>query len=84
MKRKSTARVYHYTAVFAPAEEGGFTVTVPALPGCVSEGDTFEEAQENIREALELYLEGVPETNRGPKPSRGLPVVAPIEVRVSS
>ena len=38
-------------------EEGGFTIYVPSLPGCVSEGDTKEEAIENIREAIELYLE---------------------------
>jgi len=44
-------------AVFEPAEEGGFTVYVPSLPGCISEGDTFEEAVENIKEAVELYLE---------------------------
>ena len=44
-------------AVFEPAEEGGFTVYVPLLPGCVSEGDTFEEAVANIIEAVELYLE---------------------------
>ena len=44
-------------AVFESAEEGGFTVYVPLLPGCISEGDTFEEAVENIREAVELYLE---------------------------
>ncbi len=44
-------------AVFEPAEEGGFTVYVPLLPGCISEGDTFEEAVENIKEAVELYLE---------------------------
>jgi len=38
-------------------EEGGFTIFVPSLLGCVSEGDTKEEAIENIREAIELYLE---------------------------
>lgn len=42
-----------------PAEEGGYTVYVPALPGCISEGDTREEALENIKEALALYLEPV-------------------------
>ncbi len=42
-----------------PSEEGGFTVYVPALPGCVSEGETEEEAMKNIREAVELYLEQV-------------------------
>jgi len=38
--------------VFEPAEEGGFTVYVPSLPGCISEGETFEKAVENIIEAL--------------------------------
>ena len=41
------------------SEEGGYTVTVPALPGCISEGDSREEALRNIREAIELYLEPV-------------------------
>lgn len=42
-----------------PSDEGGYTVFVPALPGCISEGDTKEEALKNIREAIELYLEPV-------------------------
>ncbi|MFQ5872994.1 MAG: type II toxin-antitoxin system HicB family antitoxin [Dehalococcoidia bacterium] len=43
--------------VLEPSEEGGYTVYVPSLPGCVSEGDTREQALANIREAIELYLE---------------------------
>ena len=42
--------------VLEPSEEGGLTVTVLALPGCISEGDTREEALANIRAAIELYL----------------------------
>ncbi len=42
-----------------PSEEGGYTAIVPSLPGCISEGDTKEEALKNIREAIELYLEPV-------------------------
>ena len=45
--------------VLDPSEEGGYTVYVPSLPGCISEGDTREEALANIREAVELYLEPV-------------------------
>lgn len=43
--------------VFEPSDDGGYTAYVPSLPGCISEGDTLEEARENIREAIELYLE---------------------------
>lgn len=58
MAKPVKRRVYRYTAVFEPDQEnGGFTVTVPALPGCISEGETFEQAVENIKEAAALYLE---------------------------
>lgn len=45
--------------VLEPSADGGFTATVPALPGCISEGDTREQALENIQEAIALYLEPV-------------------------
>jgi predicted RNase H-like HicB family nuclease len=47
----------HLKVVFEPSDEAGYTVYVPALPGCISEGDTLDEARENIREAIALYLE---------------------------
>ncbi len=43
--------------VLEEQEEGGYTVFVPALPGCISEGDTLEEAVKNIKEAIMLYLD---------------------------
>ena len=45
--------------ILESSSEGGYTVTVPSLPGCISEGDTKEEAINNIKEAIELYLEPV-------------------------
>jgi len=45
--------------ILEPSDEGGFTVYVPSLPGCISEGKTKEDALKNIREAIELYLEPV-------------------------
>jgi predicted RNase H-like HicB family nuclease len=45
--------------ILEPSEEGGYTVYVPSLPGCISEGDTVEECLVNIREAIDLYLEPV-------------------------
>jgi predicted RNase H-like HicB family nuclease len=45
--------------VIEPSDEGGYTATVPVLPGCISEGDTREEALANIQEAIRLYLEPI-------------------------
>ena len=45
--------------VLEPSEEGGYTAYVPSLPGCLSEGDTLDEAMTNIREAIDLYLDTV-------------------------
>lgn len=45
--------------VLEPSDEGGFTAIVPALPGCISEGDTREDALANVQEAIQLYLEPV-------------------------
>lgn len=54
--------MFKYTAVFEPEKIGGYSVAIPALPGCVSQGETFEEALENIKEAAELYLEDLKES----------------------
>ena len=43
------------------SDEGEYTVSVPALPGCISEGDNIDEALANIKEAIELYLEPIEE-----------------------
>jgi len=45
--------------VLEPSEEGGYTAIVPALPGCLSEGETREEALANVQEAIALYLEPI-------------------------
>ncbi len=50
-----------YTVVIDPDPDGGFTVTVPAIPAVVAEGDTEEEALANVREAIELALEVISE-----------------------
>jgi predicted RNase H-like HicB family nuclease len=50
-----------FQVVVGPSDEGGYTVYVPALPGCISEGETEQEALDNIQEAIELYLEPVEE-----------------------
>ena len=50
-----------YRVVMEPQPDGGYTVYVPALPGCISEGDDRDEALANIREAIALYRESLEE-----------------------
>ncbi|OGK09238.1 antitoxin HicB [Candidatus Roizmanbacteria bacterium RIFCSPHIGHO2_01_FULL_35_10] len=59
MKKTKSKKILKYDVVFEEAEEGGYTVYVPALPGCISEGDTFEKAKKNIKDAITLYLESI-------------------------
>jgi len=74
----------NYTVLFEPAEEGGYVVTCPALPGMVTEGDTLEEARANAIEAIEGYLESLiadglpipPDRERFPEPIRQKVTVA--------
>jgi len=49
--------ILKYDVVFEEQSVGGYTAIVPSLPGCISEGDTFEEAKTNIEDAIKLYLE---------------------------
>jgi len=48
-----------FKVVLEESDEGGYTAYAPSLPGCISEGNTKEEALKNIHEAIELYLEPV-------------------------
>jgi len=48
-----------FKVILEESDEGGYTVYVPSLPGCISEGETKEKALKNIQEAIELYLEPV-------------------------
>ncbi len=61
MRKKETIRYeeYTYTAVFEPTEDGGFVVSVPTLAGCITQGETFEEAQEMVVDAIRGYLESL-------------------------
>jgi len=48
-----------YTVVVEPEAEGGFSVVVPDLPGCASQGETFEEAIDNVRDAIACHVQGL-------------------------
>ncbi|MBI5140052.1 MAG: type II toxin-antitoxin system HicB family antitoxin [Candidatus Vogelbacteria bacterium] len=56
--KKIISRSYSYSVVYVDSD-GRYTAFVPALPGCHTQGDTYEEAEANIKEAIELYLESL-------------------------
>lgn len=78
-----TDTILKYDAIFEEAEEGGFSVSVPSLPGCISEGDTFEEAKMNITEAISAYLESMSK-DEIPMKSNSSTFIGSIEVPFSS
>lgn len=60
MATTQAAKALAYTIILHPdEEEGGYTVTVPALPGCVTQGETLEEAIAMARDAIQLYVESL-------------------------
>ena len=83
MAKKIVEAVLRYNAVFDPAEEGGFTVTVPKLPGLVTEGDSFEEAVEMARDAIKGYLEVLREAGEEIPEADERSFATPIDVDVS-
>ena len=52
-------KAHSYLVDLVPADDGGYTVVVPALPGCISYGETAAEATNNARKAIELHLENL-------------------------
>ena len=59
MEIKLGEREYRFTVLYEPAEEGGYVVTCPALPGLVTEGETLDEAREMARDAIRAYVESL-------------------------
>jgi len=51
--------VFTFPVIYEEAPEGGFVVSMPTLPGCHTQGETLEEAERNIKEAIEVYLESL-------------------------
>ena len=62
--KKLQQPVYHYTAIFERNEHGGYTVTVPALPGLVTEGKNLDEAHRMAQDAIRCYIEGLRNANQ--------------------
>jgi len=71
---------YRYTVILEREPDGGFHAYCPALKGCHTQGDSFDEAMINIREAVEAFLESV-EAHHDPVPREDL-LIKPLEVSV--
>lgn len=54
-----TMKTYTYTIHLEPAEEGGYVVSVPALPGCITQGETFDEAVAMAHDAIHCHIDGL-------------------------
>ena len=63
-KQANTRTAMSFSVIFQPEPEGGFTVLVPSLPGCVTYGKNLEEARAMGQEAIELYLEVLIDTGK--------------------
>lgn len=77
-------KVLKYDVVFEEQQEGGYTAIVPSLPGCVSEGDTFEEAKINVTDAITLYLEDLEADGEKIPSKRGSVFLGQVEINRSN
>jgi antitoxin HicB len=79
------ARQFSYTAVFEPAEEGGFVVTFPAIPGLATQGETLDEASAMARDCLLAYLESLAmDGEPAPYEAPELPVMQRVTVALAA
>ena len=80
--KKPTAHTLGYTAIFTPAEEGGFVVTFPDFPGCITQGDTLEEAKAHAVEVLELWIEELKSSGEAVPAHPQKPIIGKVQVAV--
>ncbi len=80
MKKSTKHTVRNYIAVFQEERDGGYSVWVPDLPGCASQGETIEEGLTNIKEAIELYLESADDSSQYADDESGDQFVVPIRI----
>lgn len=74
-------KVLKYTVIYTAESEGGFTVTVPSLPGCVTYGKDSKEAEKMAREAIGLYLESL-KAHKEPIPQEGKSYIGSIALNL--
>jgi predicted RNase H-like HicB family nuclease len=71
-----------YTVIVHNAEEGGYWVEVPSLPGCYSQGETIDEAMDNVKEAIELHIQGLKDEGQAVPKEEDL-VIGRVDIRAA-
>jgi len=79
---KSQYKILEYPAIFEPIPKGGYNVSFPAFPGCVTFGKTFEEAKNKAGEVLELWLEELAGQNKKIPVCNHRPIIDAIKVNL--
>ena len=82
MKRKKTGKILNTYAIFDPAIEGGYNVSFPSFPGCVTFGETFDKAKSMAAEALSLWIEELQSQKLPILPSGMRPIIDEISFAV--
>jgi len=82
MAKRLTKKILNYTVIFEPAEEGGFVVHVPALPGCHTQGETLDEAYKMAKDAILGYIETLRELKEEISEEKEAPIIARIPIKI--
>ncbi len=82
MSKKLSRKILKYTVIFEPAENGGYVASVPTLPGCATQGETFEEAVKMVKDAISGYLTVLKDTKQKIVTEKGDFVVTKVSVPV--
>ena len=80
---KKSEHISTYFAIFDPAKEGGYNVSFPDFPGCVTFGKTFEESKKNAKEVLELWLEELTSQKQDIPRYTSRPIIDEVEAVIS-
>jgi predicted RNase H-like HicB family nuclease len=73
-------KIYNYTVIFEKEEDGGYHVFCPALAGCHTQGDTYDKAMKNIKDAIKLYIESL-KAHHEPIPEEDI-TIKPLRITV--
>lgn len=82
MAKRFKKKILNYTVIFEPAEEGGFIVHVPALPGCHTQGETLDEAYKMAQDAILGYIETLRELKEEIPKESETSIIAKIPIKI--